>query len=165
VAKLERYYDRFLSEEEWKLYQDAVERVVSQLVGMPQHPHSFGLIHGDFHIGNMVFIQDTPYAIDFGRCGYGYYLYDMAGSILGLWPKHRRIFIQGYESIRKLEPNYARYLEAFFVMLMIENYCHHASNPEEIEGLIREQPYAQAYIREYLKDRPFLFEEIQPVKG
>lgn len=162
VAKLERYYGRFLSEEGWKLYKNAVEKVVAQLATMPQHPHSFGLIHGDLHIGNMVFIQDTPYAIDFGRCGYGYYLYDMAGSILGLWPKHRWKFIQGYESVRKLEPDYIRYLECFFVMFMIENYSHHVSNPEEIEGLIQEQPYAQAYIREYLNDRPFLFEKIEP---
>ncbi|MEO2258388.1 phosphotransferase [Paenibacillus amylolyticus] len=163
MAKLERYYERFLSEEGWKLYQDAAEKVVFQLTTMHPSEHNYGLIHADLHTGNMVFEDNQPYPIDFGRCGYGYYLYDMAGTILELWPKHRWMLIQGYESIRKLETNYIRDLECFFVMFMIENCCHHASDPRETTSLIDEQKYAQAYIREYLNGNPFLFEVIEPV--
>ncbi|MDQ0720304.1 Ser/Thr protein kinase RdoA (MazF antagonist) [Paenibacillus sp. W4I10] len=163
MAKLERYYERFLSEEGWKLYQDAAEKVVSQLTTMHPSEHNYGLIHADLHTGNMVFEDNQPYPIDFGRCGYGYYLYDMAGTILELWPKHRWMLIQGYESIRKLETDYIRDLECFFVMFMIENCCHHASDPRETTSLIDEQKYAQAYIREYLNGNPFLFEVIEPV--
>ncbi|WP_338553717.1 phosphotransferase [Paenibacillus sp. KS-LC4] len=163
MAKLERYYEHFLSEEGWKLYQDAAEKVVSQLTAMHPSEHNYGLIHADLHTGNMVFKDDQPYLIDFGRCGYGYYLYDMAGTLLELWPKHRWMLIQGYESIRKLETDYIRDLECFFVMFMIENTCHHASDPRETASLIDEQKYAQAYIREYLNGNPFLFEVIEPV--
>ncbi|MNJ55039.1 serine/threonine protein kinase [compost metagenome] len=163
MAKLERYYEHFLSKEGWKLYQDAAEKVVSQLTTMHPSEHNYGLIHADLHTGNMVFRDNQPYPIDFGRCGYGYYLYDMAGTILELWPKHRWMLIQGYESIRKLETDYIRDLECFFVMFMIENYCHHASDPRETASLIDEQKYAQAYIREYLNGNPFLFEVIEPV--
>lgn len=163
MAKLERYYERFLSEEGWKLYQDAGEKVVSQLTTMHPSEHNYGLIHADLHTGNMVFEDNQPYPIDFGRCGYGYYLYDMAGTILELWPKHRWMLIQGYESIRKLETDYIRDLECFFVMFMIENSCHHSSDPRETTSLIDEQKYAQAYIREYLNGNPFLFEVIEPV--
>lgn len=163
MAKLERYYERFLSEEGWKLYQDAAEKVVSQLTTMHPSEHNYGLIHADLHTGNMVFEDNQPYPIDFGRCGYGYYLYDMAGTILELWPKHRWMLIQGYESIRKLETDYIRDLECFFVMFMIENSCHHSSDPRETTSLIDEQKYAQAYIREYLNGNPFLFEVIEPV--
>lgn len=163
MAKLERYYEHFLSKEGWKLYQDAAEKVVSQLTTMHPSEHNYGLIHADLHTGNMVFKDNQPYPIDFGRCGYGYYLYDIAGTILELWPKHRWMLIQGYESIRKLETDYIRDLECFFVMFMIENYCHHASDPRETASLIDEQKYAQAYIREYLNGNPFLFEVIEPV--
>jgi len=163
MDKLENYYDRFLSEEEWKLYQAAAEKVVSQLTNLQPSEHNYGLIHADLHTGNMVFMDNQPYPIDFGRCGYGYYLYDMAGTLLELWPKHRWMLIQGYECVRKLQSDYVRYLECFFVMFMIENYCHHASDPREIASLIEEQQYAKAYITEYLKDKPFLFEVIEPV--
>ncbi|WP_391572545.1 phosphotransferase enzyme family protein [Cohnella sp.] len=163
MAKLERYYERFLSEEGWTLYQAAAEKVVSRLTTMHPNEHNYGLIHADLHSGNMVFKEDQPYPIDFGRCGYGYYLYDMAGTLLELWPKHRWMLIQGYESVRKLEPEYVRDLECFFVMFMIENYGHHVSDPRETASLMEEQQYAQAYIREFLADRSFLFEVIEPV--
>lgn len=163
MAKLERYYERFLSEEGWTLYQAAAEKVVSRLTTMHPNEHNYGLIHADLHSGNMVFKEEQPYPIDFGRCGYGYYLYDMAGTLLELWPKHRWMLIQGYESVRKLEPEYVRDLECFFVMFMIENYGHHASDPRETASLMEEQQYAQAYIREFLADRSFLFEVIEPV--
>lgn len=162
MTKLEKNYTCFLSEESWKQYQAAAEKILIELTSIHQSEHNFGLIHGDFHIGNIVFNNDHPYPIDFGRCGYGYYLYDLAGTILGLWPKHRRIFIQGYESVRKLETDYVRHLECFFIMVMIGNYCHHSSDPRETANLIDEQPYAQALIREYLQNSPFLFNVIEP---
>ena len=123
----------------------------------------YGLIHADLHSGNIVFKHDRPFPIDFGRCGYGYFLYDMAGAMLELHPKLRRKFIQGYESVRGLESGYVRDLECFFVMFMIENYCHHAPDPRETSGLLHEQPFAQAYIRAYLNETSFLFDVIEPV--
>ncbi|GIN71903.1 homoserine kinase [Bacillus sp. J14TS2] len=164
MAKLERHYTRFLSEKSWGMYQSAAKKVLSELAVIPKNDDNYGLIHADLHTGNLVFKDGYPYPIDFGRCGYGYYLYDIAGTLLELMPKNRQMFIQGYESVRKLEINYVRYLECFFIMFMIENYCHHASDPRETIGLIDEQKYAQAYIRNYLNNTPFLFEMIQPVK-
>ncbi|GIP36057.1 phosphotransferase enzyme family protein [Paenibacillus sp. J2TS4] len=164
MVKLERFYPRFLSDEAWRSYQAAAEKIVTELAAMHRNDHNYGLIHADLHSGNIVFNEERPYPIDFGRCGYGYYLYDMAGALLELYPKQRRTFIQGYESVRKLEPDYVQHLQCFFVMFMIENYCHHASDPRESSSLMDEQPYALAYIREYLNDAPFLFHVIEPVK-
>ncbi|WP_438348487.1 phosphotransferase enzyme family protein [Paenibacillus sp. FA6] len=162
-TKLEPYHTRFLSNEGWELYQDAAQKILSELAVMEHSDQNYGLIHGDLHTGNIVFTEDHPYPIDFGRCGYGYYLYDMAGLLLELNPKQRGMVIQGYESVRQLEPGYIRHLECFFVMFMIENYCHHASDPRETSGLIDEQKYAQAYIREYLCGHSFLLEVIEPL--
>lgn len=164
MSKLEKYYANFLSEKAWKSYQTAADKIISQIEVMQQNHHNYGLIHGDMHSGNIVFNNDLPYPIDFGRCGYGYYLYDMASTLLELGPKHRLLLIQGYESVKKLDPEYARHLECFFIMVMIGNYCHHSSDPRETAGLIDEQPYAQAYIRKYLDDTPFLFDRIEPVE-
>lgn len=163
MARLERYYSCFLSSEGWGLYQVAAEKIRSDLSAMSSNDDNYGLIHGDLHSGNIVFSEELPAPIDFGMCGYGYFLYDIAGALLELNPKLRRKYIQGYESIRRLESGYVRHLECFFVMVMIENYCHHSSDPRETSSLIHEQPYAQAYIRQYLNDISFLFEGIEPV--
>ncbi|WP_440119344.1 phosphotransferase enzyme family protein [Paenibacillus sp. QZ-Y1] len=164
MSKLERYYTRFLSTQAWKVYQTAAEKILSELAGMDVNEKNHGIIHADLHTGNIVFRGNRPFPIDFGRCGYGYFLYDMAGTLLGLNPKQRWEFIKGYESLRKLEKGYERYLECFFIMFMIENYCHHASDPRETPRLMEEQEYAQAYLREYLMDAPFLFKVIETVE-
>ncbi|WP_020618959.1 phosphotransferase enzyme family protein [Paenibacillus daejeonensis] len=114
LTRLSQYYSCFLSDEAWMMYQEAAEKVLTELHAIPENDQVYGLIHADLHTGNMVFVDDQPFLIDFGRCGYGYYLYDIAGTMLGLWPKHRWMLIQGYERIRKLEANYVRQLECFF---------------------------------------------------
>lgn len=163
VSKLVRYYPRFLSGASWKLYQEAIDKIIRQFDGMKRDTRNYGLIHADLHSGNVVFNNGIPYPIDFGRCGYGYYLYDMSASLLELNPRHRWLLIQGYESVIKLNKDYIRDLECFFIMFMIENYCHHSSDITEIPSLIDEQKYALAYIKEYINDRPFLFEVIEPL--
>lgn len=163
VTKLEHYYPRFLSGGSWILYQKAIEKIIHQLGSMQRDARNYGLIHADLHSGNIVFNNTLPYPIDFGRCGYGYFLYDMAAALLELYPKHRWLLIQGYESIIKLDKDYIRDLECFFIMFMIENYCHHSSDVRETPSLIEEQKYALAYITEYINDKPFLFKVIEPI--
>lgn len=164
VTKLERFYGRFLSIDSWRIYQKAIEKIINQMDGMPKNDQNYGLIHADLHSGNIVFNKDQPCPIDFGRCGFGYYLYDMAGALLELNPNHRMLFIEGYESIRKLDKDFPGDLECFFIMIMVENYCHHSSDSREIPGLINEQKYALAYINEYITDKSFIFKGIEPVE-
>ena len=162
--KLERYYPRFLAEQGWELYQAAADKVIAQVAGMERSADTYGLIHADLHTGNIVYTGEEPRPIDFGRCGYGYYLYDMAGALLGLGVKQRGQFIVGYESVRKLPCGYIQQMECFFIMFMIENYCHHAANPEETENLKSEQVFAQTYLHAFLQDSSFLFRRVDPVQ-
>lgn len=117
ITKLERYYSRFLSGSSWELYQKAIDNIIQQMGSMKPNDQNYGLIHADLHSGNIVFHKDEPCPIDFGRAGYGYYLYDMAGALLELNPAQRKLFIDGYESIRKLDPNYEKDLECFLLCL------------------------------------------------
>ncbi|WP_152391868.1 phosphotransferase enzyme family protein [Paenibacillus guangzhouensis] len=164
VARLAQYYDRFLSESAWEMYQLAANQILASLAEMTRTNDNYGLIHGDLHTGNIMFHEGTPYPIDFGRCSYGYYLYDVASTILGLVPKQRAMFMQGYLKVRSLTEEDLQHLETFFVMVLIGNYSHHAANPAERSNLIDEQPYAQAIIRAFLRVEPFLFQVIKPVE-
>ncbi|MCM3172064.1 phosphotransferase [Paenibacillus sp. MER 99-2] len=116
---LEPYYPRFLTSEAWKRYQDAAEKVVSTLVRMPQTSDNYGMIHGDLHIGNIIIHNDQPQPIDFGRCGYGHYLYDVASTLLGLHVPQRISFIEGYEHVRPLKKSDLQAVECFFIMNLI----------------------------------------------
>ncbi|MCM3781903.1 phosphotransferase [Neobacillus mesonae] len=161
MSRLTKYYDRFLTDTEFQLYQSAAERILSWISELQRDDSSYGLIHGDLHQGNIIFHDGEPRPIDFGRCGFGYFLYDIAHTILGLYPMQRELVIKGYETIMILEADWLSLLESFTVMVMIENYCHHAPDPRETEGLKKEQPYAQAIISNYLKGNPFLFNTLE----
>lgn len=162
--KLEKHHSALVPEAWWKLYQAAAARIPGELEAITPGPGNYGLIHGDLHGGNVVFAEGQPRAIDFGLCGYGYYMYDLAAALLELSTDQRRSLIRGYSSARALEPDYERKLECFFIMIMMGNYSHHISNPDELPSLQEEQPYALAYLQEYFADSRFLFKRIEPVQ-
>lgn len=163
MLRLKLHYHCFLTDEEFVLYQSAAEKLYNWLSKQHKNKNrrSYGVIHGDLHQGNIIFKEGEPRPIDFGRCGWGYYLYDVAHTLLGLYPLQREGVIKGYESIAKLDGEWVQTLENFTVMVMIENYCHHVSDPRETEGLKAEQPYALAILKNYLKGEPFLFDRIE----
>ncbi|WP_248928554.1 phosphotransferase enzyme family protein [Paenibacillus hamazuiensis] len=88
MARLTQYYDRFLTDAEFRLYQEASEKIFSWVGTLDKSSGSYGIVHGDLHQGNIVFHNGEPRPIDFGRCGFGYFLYDIAHMILGYF-RHR----------------------------------------------------------------------------
>ncbi|AOZ94022.1 phosphotransferase enzyme family protein [Paenibacillus crassostreae] len=160
---LQSHYRHFISDEAFELYTTAAAKVASHLERLEPDGSNYGMIHADLHNGNVVFRNDEPYAIDSGRCGFGYHLYDMAQSIMGLLPPQRELFIKGYEQIRKMDENFIPKLECFFIMSIIEAYSFHAEIALETEGLIEEQPYAQAILRAYMNGVPFMFQPLDEI--
>ncbi|QHW30517.1 phosphotransferase [Paenibacillus rhizovicinus] len=157
---LKKHRESFISDEAMELYAMAAAKVANQLSTFVPHRQHYGMIHADLHIGNIVFHEEEPFAIDFGRCGFGYHLYDIAQSIMGLYPPQRALFIEGYESVKRMNDNAVPMLECFFIMSIIEAYSFHAENELETEGLIEEQPYAQAILSAYVNGQPFLFQPL-----
>ncbi len=155
---LQVHYQHFISDEAFGLYTMVAAKVADHLKRLEPTGSNYGMIHADLHNGNVVFHEDEPFAIDFGRCGFGYHLYDMAQSIMGLLPLQREAFIEGYQQVRTIDENSIPILESFFIMSIIEAYSFHADIALEIEGLIEEQPYAQAILKAYLDGEPFMFQ-------
>lgn len=162
TARLKQHHGSFLTSDEYAIYEQAAAKVTAHMSGMQRDRESFGLIHGDFHEGNMVFKGGEPYPIDFGRCGFGFYLYDLAQSFIGLYPVQRQWFMEGYERLRPVsgQPGCIPALETFFVKALIENQSFHAPHPWEAAELRESKPYSLALLRHYLDGKPFLFEAI-----
>ncbi|CAM3428196.1 phosphotransferase [Paenibacillus lupini] len=155
---LQRHHHSFITDEAFQLYTIAAVKVANLLDTFVAEEQDYGMIHADLHSGNVVFHHGKPYAIDFGRCGYGFHMYDIAQAVMGLRPTQRRLFIEGYEKVRLLSSKAISMLECFFIMSIIEAYSFHAENELETEGLIEEQPYARAILNAYLNGEPFLFQ-------
>jgi amino acid adenylation domain-containing protein len=70
-------------------------------------PAQWGMIHGDLQVTNYLFHQGRVAALDFADCGTGWFLYDLACSLLPVarsaaFEEMRDALLRGYRSVRPL---------------------------------------------------------------
>lgn len=97
---------------------EAITRVAMERLG--ETSSVFGLIHGDLHQMNYVFLRGEARALDFDDCGWGYYLGDMGATLGPLvsredFPSLRAAFLHGYRSVRPLDAGHERMLTSFLI--------------------------------------------------
>ena len=133
---------------------ESLERAATACSAVDRSAENWGVVHGDLHAGNCVFANGEPRPIDFGRCGFGYYIYDLAESLLGFEAPLRSALLEGYGDPQP-DPEA---LEAFFLGAAIENFAFLAPDPAEHAYLTRAVPWlVDGYVRDYLSGRRFLF--------
>ncbi len=126
----------------------------------------FGLIHGDLHQMNYVFLKGEARALDFDDCGWGYFLGDMGATLGPLvsrtdFASLRAAFLHGYRSVRPLDAGHERMLTSFLIAdrLRIALWMSGRSdNPDlrdSIEGFVRDRV---DQIDEMMRWRPNVFE-------
>jgi Ser/Thr protein kinase RdoA (MazF antagonist) len=122
-------------------FRTSADTIISRYATLERTSDSFGLIHADFHSGNYLIFGEEVRIIDFDRCSFGFYLYDLTIALTELGEEQRQHFLQGYETVKPL-PNDYRKLENFFLTLAyIDNLGFHASNPDELPFITREMVY------------------------
>lgn len=91
---------------------------VDALAAIGQPPARFGLLHGDFLPENILVHADTLTLIDFDDCGWGWHLFDIATSFVGVWGHREQTaleaaFLDGYRSVRDLDDEHLAHLDLF----------------------------------------------------
>lgn len=147
-----------ISIEHYKLLITATQKIKKVMRSL-ETVQNWGLIHADLHEGNYLFHNQQIRPIDFSRCGFGCYLYDIAQSIHHLIPEVRTSFFAGYQTIRNLPANYLRITEGFSIMASLEVFAFHVNNPQQHQWLSDTVQYvAQKHIPKYLEDKSFLLD-------
>jgi Ser/Thr protein kinase RdoA (MazF antagonist) len=59
----------------------ATDALAAQLRAYGTGPKTFGLIHADLRLANLMVHGDTLTAIDFDDCGFGWWVYDLAAAL------------------------------------------------------------------------------------
>ena len=105
--------------EEDRLFLLDLEKQGRDLIqSLPRTPATFGLIHSDLHVGNLLLENGHLNVIDFDDAGFGFLYYDF-GAALGfhlldpLYVPIRDAILSGYEEVRPLPPNTGELLDAF----------------------------------------------------
>lgn len=147
-----------ISDADFAVLETTVTSIALVMTALGKTRSCWGVIHADLNENNYIFHEDETRAIDFSRCGFGYYLYDIASTLLHLLCENRKAFVSGYQSVRLLPDDYENTLEAFFLAAMIDNFAFHASNPNERDYLLENIPYlTETLCSRYLQGEPFLF--------
>lgn len=115
--------------------------------------HQFNLTHADFHAGNCLIKDGVAVPIDFDDCCYGYFLYDIASSLVSIANRDNgeeliAAFIDGYQQVRKFDERWRVLLPA---AMDIRNYCFLA--------WLLERGQVNRYLAQHT---PELFEEYLP---
>jgi Ser/Thr protein kinase RdoA (MazF antagonist) len=150
--------DEIISVEDYQVFQKAAVQVQEFMPSLQQTRDTWGLIHADLHQGNYVLHGEEVRPIDFSRCGFGFYLYDIGQSVGDIEASLRLHFFEGYTSIQALPVDYQSIVEAFFIGATVENFAFLSAKPQEHEWLSRAVPYVvRNHLHSYLHGETFLF--------
>lgn len=103
-------------------YRAVFEPVADQLrlamQELGESPDTWGIIHADLHLGNVLYAEGEARAIDFDDCGWSYWVYDLAVILeqwrtTPLWETMRNAVLQGYAEVRVFPADQLAYLDTF----------------------------------------------------
>lgn len=93
------------------LLAQATQAIAAELDAYGTRPDTFGLIHADLRLANLMVDGDTLTAIDFDDCGFGWWVYDLAAALSFIETDPRlpdliAAWVQGYTRIAPLRPEH-----------------------------------------------------------
>lgn len=141
-----------------ELLQNAGQRVIKMMNSMERTSSNWGMIHADLIPSNFVFDGKEARPIDFGACGFGYYLTDLGWTFSYIHPSFRDQLLQSYSKYHPLPDNYVELLEGFFVAGQLDTMNFWLGLPDSQEWLpdhIRK--LASREIKAYVNNESFLF--------
>ncbi len=134
---------------------ETMQQIEALFASMPRTRQTWGIIHADLGPGNWVLAPGAdgrdgtavrqPVPIDWCFCGYGPYLFDVGGTVPGLRPELRRLYLDGYQQeAGPLTAAELRFCDACFVLSVLGAAGFHISNPASHEWIARRMPWWRA---------------------
>lgn len=128
--------------------------IITYFAHLERKQDSFGVIHADFHSGNYLLCDEKVCIIDFDRCGFGFYLYDLALALMELDEQQRKVFLQGYETVKPLPAGYTNLKQVFLCLAYLDNLGFLVANPDELTFVVGELPFAVEAFRNAVETVP-----------
>jgi Ser/Thr protein kinase RdoA (MazF antagonist) len=136
----------------------AGERAAAMMAGLPKSQTTWGLLHMDLLPANILFAGGRACPIDFGACGYGYFLNDLAATFSFVTPPSRRQYIDWYGALFPLPAGHVEWIEGLFVATQLTCLIHFLGLPDAggwLPGHLRK--LAAREFGRYVRGEGFLF--------
>lgn len=138
--------------------QIAGRRVIDMMNAMERSPANWGIIHADLIPSNMVFRGNEAIPIDFGACGFGFYLFDLGWTFSYIHPALRETLLHAYSTHHLLPDHYVERLEGFFIAGQLETMHFWLGLPDWQEWLPDHiAKLTNREVKAYVHQESFLF--------
>lgn len=123
-----------------------------KLAVIGEGPESFGLVHADLRLANLLVEGDRLALIDFDDCGFSWFLYDFAAAISFIEhepyiPDLRESWLEGYRSVVPLSDTEAEQLPTFIMLRRILLTAWIASHSETPTAQETGVPYTHGTLK------------------
>lgn len=126
----QREREGLLDTNDVQILDAAGEKAITQLDTLPKNNMTWGLAHNDLLPGNIVYVDGVANPIDFGACGYGFFLNDLACTFCFIHPHTRQQYINWYGEHFPLPNDYVAQLEGFFIASQLTSMIHSLGLPD-----------------------------------
>ncbi|MDR0269947.1 phosphotransferase [Paenibacillus sp.] len=125
--------------EDVSIIEQTIELINSRLEEKGKTDDTWGLIHGDLGMGNVIMSPEGEMSfIDFGFFGTGYYLLDVAMGTQMIPANHRDIFLESYYGDSGMNTDDRMLIEGFMLVAIIGYYAFQIDN-ESVHAWMRER--------------------------
>lgn len=111
-----------ITSDQFAIVNRSLQVVIQRMYEMDTEAHYLGIVHTDLRDANLLFDGEHVIPIDFGRCVYGYLLYDLGEMCAHMGGNDSPVseqIIKGYHSIRKLTQYDIVTIEAFKMLFIL----------------------------------------------
>ncbi|RJE88381.1 hypothetical protein D3P07_10260 [Paenibacillus sp. 1011MAR3C5] len=147
-----------ISQANTELLEEAGKRVLAMMDTLDRTLNYWGIIHADLIPSNLLFGGGECRPIDFGACGFGYYLFDLGWSFSYIHPVLRAGLLEAYANHFPLPGRHLERLEGFMVAAQLETMNFWLGLPDASEWLPDHiDKLAHREFRHYVDGEHFLF--------
>ena len=134
-------------------------KVIELLNTYERTSKTWGIIHADIIPPNLLYYENEIRPIDFGACGLGHFLWDIATTMPFVPLQYREILLNAYSTVFSLPDNYIELIEGFFIACRLQVLGFFINLPDAADWVPDE--YEKLYQRElgrYLRGESFLYQ-------
>lgn len=154
----QRMREGVLDTHDVQILDAAGEKAITLLDTLPKNNMTWGLSHNDLLPGNIVYVNGVANPIDFGACGYSFFLNDLACTFCFVHPHTRQQYIDWYGAQFQLPNDYVTQLEGFFIASQLTSMIHSLGLPDSNDWLPTHiQKSAAREFGRYVIGEDFLF--------
>lgn len=157
-AELNDIKSGIYNKDNYAIIISAGKKAIDRMNKMEKNNMTWGLIHSDFSPFNFIVCEHNICPVDFADCGFGYYLYDIAGAFNFVAPQKRKFFLDLYSNYFSLPDNYADLIETLIIAKWIKSLCFSFGRSQE-EFSQDIDMFAKREFGYYLNNEPFLFDK------